>query len=351
MAANNSPSALEKEQITKPLSFFFLEITKWKNNNILLLLLLTNTVGLRWDSSGKRREKVELPENAWGAKRVYAVDASEIAEQLQLPLLHEPLHTPLLQFPRQPYTAVMEPDVSVETNCMIRIAVLPIGPIPRCSFATTRSSSPRSVPSTSSTRRAPSRTNPGTPAAFGSSSWSVDRRRVCGRTSSPVSVSDRESVSNPYLGFKNYGVGKAVGRIPMGVGRRRLRIVVTGGAGSAGSPLVDRLIARGEMEQGGTDKLQDSHKPLHTWLNAILLRCTSSVSDRQFLQVSMAANNSPSALEKEQGCGGMVRERGESKWNYLKMLGVFAAIALVLLLLFILCMRLGFRSNLVFSED
>ncbi|KAI8025361.1 CCR4-NOT transcription complex subunit 1 [Camellia lanceoleosa] len=65
MATNNNPSALEKEQITKPL-FFFLEIAKCKNNNILLLLSLTNIAGLRWDGSGKRREKVELPENACG---------------------------------------------------------------------------------------------------------------------------------------------------------------------------------------------------------------------------------------------------------------------------------------------
>ncbi|THG08027.1 hypothetical protein TEA_011861 [Camellia sinensis var. sinensis] len=61
-----------------------------------------------------------------------------------------------------------------------------------------------------------------------------------------ISVSDRESVSNPYVGSENYGVGKAVGRIPVGIGRRRLRIVVTGGAGFVGSHLVDRLIARGD---------------------------------------------------------------------------------------------------------
>ncbi|KAF5943677.1 hypothetical protein HYC85_017754 [Camellia sinensis] len=61
-----------------------------------------------------------------------------------------------------------------------------------------------------------------------------------------ISVSDRESVSNPYLGSENYGVWKAVGRIPLGVGRRRLRIVVTGGAEFVGSHLVDRLIARGD---------------------------------------------------------------------------------------------------------
>ncbi|KAE9619456.1 putative UDP-glucuronate decarboxylase [Lupinus albus] len=37
----------------------------------------------------------------------------------------------------------------------------------------------------------------------------------------------------------------AVGRVPVGIGSRRLRIVVTGGAGFVGSHLVDKLIARG----------------------------------------------------------------------------------------------------------
>ncbi|KAH7512988.1 hypothetical protein FEM48_Zijuj12G0148700 [Ziziphus jujuba var. spinosa] len=42
----------------------------------------------------------------------------------------------------------------------------------------------------------------------------------------------------------NFGPGKT-GRIPVGIGNRRLRIVVTGGAGFVGSHLVDKLIARG----------------------------------------------------------------------------------------------------------
>ena len=41
-------------------------------------------------------------------------------------------------------------------------------------------------------------------------------------------------------------VGGKVGRIPAGIGRRRMRIVVTGGAGFVGSHLVDKLIARGD---------------------------------------------------------------------------------------------------------
>lgn len=42
------------------------------------------------------------------------------------------------------------------------------------------------------------------------------------------------------------GIGGKVGRVPAGIGRRRLRIVVTGGAGFVGSHLVDKLIARGD---------------------------------------------------------------------------------------------------------
>ncbi|KAH0864928.1 hypothetical protein HID58_082139 [Brassica napus] len=43
----------------------------------------------------------------------------------------------------------------------------------------------------------------------------------------------------------NYGGGKT-GRVPVGIGPRRLRIVVTGGAGFVGSHLVDKLIGRGD---------------------------------------------------------------------------------------------------------
>lgn len=53
-------------------------------------------------------------------------------------------------------------------------------------------------------------------------------------------ITNRDSTSG-----KNNGFGK-VGRIPVGIGRRRLRIVVTGGAGFVGSHLVDKLMARGD---------------------------------------------------------------------------------------------------------
>lgn len=40
--------------------------------------------------------------------------------------------------------------------------------------------------------------------------------------------------------------GAKTGRVPVGIGRRRLRLVVTGGAGFVGSHLVDKLIDRGD---------------------------------------------------------------------------------------------------------
>lgn len=43
-----------------------------------------------------------------------------------------------------------------------------------------------------------------------------------------------------------YEIGRAGGRVPLGVKRKALRVVVTGGAGFVGSHLVDRLMARGD---------------------------------------------------------------------------------------------------------
>ncbi|XP_023539049.1 UDP-glucuronic acid decarboxylase 1 [Cucurbita pepo subsp. pepo] len=62
------------------------------------------------------------------------------------------------------------------------------------------------------------------------------------RRSFSTSLTSRDEVSGSGL----YGFGKTGGRIPVGIGRRRWRIVVTGGAGFVGSHLVDKLIERGD---------------------------------------------------------------------------------------------------------
>ncbi|CAL0300539.1 unnamed protein product [Lupinus luteus] len=61
----------------------------------------------------------------------------------------------------------------------------------------------------------------------------------------PISYTGRESnhwdhKPRPWLGFHS------VGKVPLGIKSKGLRIVVTGGAGFVGSHLVDRLIARGD---------------------------------------------------------------------------------------------------------
>ncbi|XP_021891547.1 UDP-glucuronic acid decarboxylase 1 [Carica papaya] len=60
----------------------------------------------------------------------------------------------------------------------------------------------------------------------------------------PRSFSHRTVDSGSYP--KSFMPGGKVGRVPVGVGRRRMRIVVTGGAGFVGSHLVDKLISRGD---------------------------------------------------------------------------------------------------------
>ncbi|XP_071718949.1 UDP-glucuronic acid decarboxylase 2-like [Rutidosis leptorrhynchoides] len=53
----------------------------------------------------------------------------------------------------------------------------------------------------------------------------------------------RRSVYSDPIGFESINLG---GKVPLGLKRKGLRIVVTGGAGFVGSHLVDRLIARGD---------------------------------------------------------------------------------------------------------
>ncbi|KAE8693738.1 UDP-glucuronic acid decarboxylase 4 [Hibiscus syriacus] len=58
----------------------------------------------------------------------------------------------------------------------------------------------------------------------------------------PIETQKKFSYQNR-LGF---GSGNPTGKIPLGLKRKGMRIVVTGGAGFVGSHLVDRLIARGD---------------------------------------------------------------------------------------------------------
>ncbi|KAI4300165.1 hypothetical protein L6164_033573 [Bauhinia variegata] len=59
----------------------------------------------------------------------------------------------------------------------------------------------------------------------------------------PTGLTQHDQISRGYS--MSYGLGGKVGRVPVGITGRRLRIVVTGGAGFVGSHLVDKLIARG----------------------------------------------------------------------------------------------------------
>ncbi|KAL8193320.1 hypothetical protein R6Q57_026901, partial [Mikania cordata] len=56
-----------------------------------------------------------------------------------------------------------------------------------------------------------------------------------------IAISNRESITHFHR-----PVSQAVGRIPVSIGGKRRRVVVTGGSGFVGSHLVDKLIARGD---------------------------------------------------------------------------------------------------------
>ncbi|KAF5747544.1 hypothetical protein HS088_TW05G00267 [Tripterygium wilfordii] len=62
----------------------------------------------------------------------------------------------------------------------------------------------------------------------------------------PRSYEERHLDSTVYQRRSFSAAAKVVGRVPVAIGSRRLRIVVTGGAGFVGSHLVDKLIDRGD---------------------------------------------------------------------------------------------------------
>ncbi|KAF8095230.1 hypothetical protein N665_0339s0098 [Sinapis alba] len=64
-------------------------------------------------------------------------------------------------------------------------------------------------------------------------------------SSDPISVYGMRS-SKSSVEYITGGIGSVGGKIPLGLKRKGLRVVVTGGAGFVGSHLVDRLMARGD---------------------------------------------------------------------------------------------------------
>lgn len=75
-------------------------------------------------------------------------------------------------------------------------------------------------------------------------------RILAGNRESSVTYRDHNRFPHSFqdhFGKSNYNrYASGVGRVPVGIGSKRKRIVVTGGAGFVGSHLVDKLIARGD---------------------------------------------------------------------------------------------------------
>ncbi|KAL1541261.1 UDP-glucuronic acid decarboxylase 1, variant 2 [Salvia divinorum] len=87
--------------------------------------------------------------------------------------------------------------------------------------------------------------------SFSLLSPSDPRGRIsAGERDSVVRYRDRTDFSNNYANHAAGGTynkfANGVGRVPVGIGSKRKRIVVTGGAGFVGSHLVDKLVARGD---------------------------------------------------------------------------------------------------------
>ncbi|KAG8374292.1 hypothetical protein BUALT_Bualt11G0116400 [Buddleja alternifolia] len=84
------------------------------------------------------------------------------------------------------------------------------------------------------------------PSLSATSSAADPRPHILSGNRESLIDNNRYSNYDNNLGFSNSKYANGVGRVPVGIGSKRKRIVVTGGAGFVGSHLVDKLIARGD---------------------------------------------------------------------------------------------------------